>query len=583
MEALTQEPPAKPAAQPSRFDQRRLGLALMVLAALAAGALILWLERGTTYMSDEWGWIDYAGGGSLVDMFKPLNQHLSVFVLLPTKLGLKIWGTSGAFLPFQLMCLAGTLASGFLIYAFARPRVGPLVALAPAMVPMFLGTGSVILLDPLIGLQVVYSLAFGIAAFVALDRGSRAGDIVACVMLILSLSSFSIGFAFLAGVAVAVVLAPDRVRRTYVWLVPALLYGAWRIWANQYDSGAGPELVNVPAVPLYVIDAIPNTVGSLFGLSGLVGIPASSLFLEEIRFEQATVAFVFAALEAAAIVLVARRLAPTKPLSAMFWGTLVALLALWTIQGLVLVTGRTPGEPRYIYPGAVTMTLVVIEAVRRVRFSPFAVAAILSLTVVGIVGNLPRFNNARNLIEYLAPRTLAYTGLIDLVDERDADPDYIVSYDTPNASAGGAFSIPISAYQTISARSGPLGDSEAEIRQLDPSIRNSSDEVMIRMLQLGVVPGVVPGARDCRRVSPRAATEGVSLPRGGVSLRAATATPFLLRRFGPNALIEVGRLEAGQQGALRIPPDRARLPWILQTPRPVPLTVCTLGAPPAQR
>jgi hypothetical protein len=580
MDLSGQEAPRGLGGRIANLDQRRVGLALLGLSLIACTVLILWLERSTTYMADEWGWINYAGGGSIVDMFKPLNQHLSVFVLLPTKLGLKIWGTSGAFLPFKLMCLAGTLACGVLLYAFSRPRVGPLVALAPAMVPMFLGTGAAILLQPLIGLQVIYSLAFGIAAFVALDRKSLAGDVVAALMLILSLSSFSIGIAFLAGVAVVVLVPSDRVRRAFVFVVPALLYGAWRIWANKYGNGAGPELANVPAVPFYFVDAIATDTASLFGLSGLVGIPGTSLFLSGFHFEAATLALVFAAIETAAIVLIARRLARDRPISVMFWGTLAALLALWTIQGLVLVAGRTPGEPRYIYPGAVMMALFVVEAVRRVRFSRFAVAMILSLTVVGIVGNLPRFSYARDLIEYLAPRTLAYTGLIDLVHKKDADPAYIVSYDTPNASAGGAFSIPVSTYEEISARSGPLGDSEAEILERDDAIRNSSDEVMIRLLQLGLSTDAGAASRNCHRVSPGAAGAGTPLPRGGVSLRAAAATPVLLRRFGPNALIEAGQLEAGKPALLRIPRDRVRLPWVLQTPVPVALTLCALGPGP---
>lgn len=578
MDLSGQDAPRGPGGRLANLDQRRVGLVLLILAMIGAAALILWLERGTTYMADEWGWINYAGRGSIIDMFKPLNQHLSVFVLLPTKLGLSLWGTSGAFLPFKLMCLAGTLASGALLYAFSRPRVGPLIALAPAMVPMFLGTGAAILLQPLIGLQVIYSLAFGIAAFVALDRKTLAGDVVACLMLILSLSSFSIGIAFLAGAAVVALVPSDRVRRAFVFVVPALLYGAWRIWANKYDAGAGPELVNVPAVPFYFVDAIATNTTSLFGLSGLVGIPGTSLFLDTFHFEQATLAFVFAAIETAAIVLIARRLAPSRPLSVMLWATVAALLALWTIQGLVLVAGRTPGEPRYIYPGAVMMMLVVVEAVRRVRFSSFATVVILCMTAVGIIGNLPRFSNARNLIEYLAPRTLAYTGLMDLVHNRDADPDYIVSYDTPNASAGGALSIPVSTYKQISARSGPLGDSETEILALGDDIRNSSDEVMIRMLQLSLTPAGSIAPRDCFAVGPRAATTGVRLPRGGVTLRAVSATPVLLRRLGPSALVEVGQLEAGRPALLRIPRDRVRTPWTLQTATPVRLRICPLAA-----
>lgn len=562
-----------------RQDERKLGLILLGLGLAGAATLIFWLSKNNTYMADEWGWIDYAGGGSFVDMFKPLNQHLSVLVLLLTKLGLSIWGTSGAYLPFKFVLVFGVLASGVLVYVFARPRLGPLVALAPAMVPMYLGTATVVLLHPLIGLQIVYSIGFGLGAFVALDRGSKAGDITASVLVVLSLACFSIGIAFLAGVAVAVLLAPSRVRRAYVWLAPAILYGAWRLWANKYGTTGGPELANVPAVPFYMSDSLATTIGSLFGISGLVPVSGTSLFLEGFRFETATVAFVFAAFEATAIILVARRLAPNRPLTPMFWGTLAVLLALWTIQGLVIVGGRTPAETRYIYPGAVALAMFAVAALRGVRITRFAVVVVLALTAVGIIGNLPRWNYGRNLIDYLAPRTLASTGVMQLVGPENADPAYNVSYDTPNAVAAGALSIPASAYYTISARSGPLGYSPAEILELEDPIREGTDEVIVRLLRLDLAGAGPNAARNCERIPANTAGSGVELPRNGAVLQAENGTPVLLRRFATNAHAVVGQLQLGKTAILRIPPDRetARIPWMLETKRPTALSVCPIG------
>jgi uncharacterized membrane protein len=543
-----------------------------------AGALILWLERGTTYMSDEWAWIGYAGGGSVLDMFKPLNQHLSVLVLLLTKLGLDTWGTVGAFFPFELMEVAGVLALGALVYAFARPRVGPLVALAPAMIPMYLGTATVILLQPLIGLQVIYSIAFGVAALVALDRRSTGGDVAACVLTVLSLASFSIGIAFLAGVAVAVLLAPDRFRRAYVFLIPAILYGAWRIWANKYGTANGPELANVPAVPFYYTDSIATNVTALFGLSPLIGAgPGTSLFVKGFRFDAAAMSLVFASLEVAFVVFAARRLQGRRVLSPTFWSTLAVLLVLWTIQALVLVPGRTPGEPRYIYPGVIALALVVVEAVRHVRFTRLAIAAVLVLTVVGIVGNLPRFRYGRELIAYLAPRTLAYTGLMDMAGKR-ADPEFVPTAETPEAAPAGALDIPVGAYQEISARDGALGDSPSKILGLDEGIRDDSDEVLVRMLRLRLTPAPAAESGRCRRLEPRAVRAVARLPAGGAILRAAGGTPVLLRRFGPSSEVEVGTLAAGRPARLRVPRDgeTERIPWIVSTPQPTSLAICPL-------
>jgi hypothetical protein len=174
MDLSEQEAPRGLGGRIANLDQRRLGLALMVVATILAGALILWLERGTTYMSDEWAWIGYASNAPVLDTLRPINGHLSVIPLLVSKLSLSLWGTD--IFPLKIVQLVGVLASGGILYAFSRPRVGPLVALAPAMVPMFLGTGAAILLQPLIGLQVIYSLAFGAGALLAVERGSRGGE-----------------------------------------------------------------------------------------------------------------------------------------------------------------------------------------------------------------------------------------------------------------------------------------------------------------------------------------------------------------------------------------------------------------------
>jgi hypothetical protein len=555
----------------SRLDPRWVGLAALVAAMLAAAALILYLERGTTYMSDEWAWIGYAGEADLADMMRPLNQHLTVLPLLLSKLFLAEWETS--FLPFKLAEVVGVMASGAVVYAFARPRVGPLVALAPAMVPMFLGTATVILLQPLIGLQVIYSIAFGVGALVAVDRGTRGGDLAAAVLACLSLATFSVGIAFLAGLTVAVLLFPDSARRAYVFLVPAILYGAWRVWANKYGTGGGPELSNVPAVPFYYTDSIASTTTAFFGQSFRLGPgPGTSLFVEGFTLEQASAGLVFIAIEVVVIAILARRLARSGPIPAMLWAALATLATLWTIQGLVLVVGRTPGEPRYIYPGAVALALVLAAAASRVRFSRTAVAAILGLTAVGIVGNIPRFKEGRGAIDYHAPRVLAYTGLMDLAGEH-ADPDFVPAIDTPIASPAGALSISTGAYQTIAARYGPYGYTPSQILEQDDEIRHGSDEVMVGLLRLRLTP-TASGTVRCHRARAGGG-EGIALPRGGAVLRSSGATTVYLRRFAADhEHVEVGRLDAGQAMLLRIPLDRSRLPWILEASRPVSLGIC---------
>jgi hypothetical protein len=564
----------RPTERLAGLDPDRAGLVLLALAMVAAVALILYLERGTTFMSDEWAWLGYSSTASFADMFRPVNQHLTVLPLLLSKELLSLWGT--ALLPFEIVEVAGVLASGGAVYAFARPRVGPLVALAPAMVPMFLGTAAAILLQPLIGLQVIYSIAFGVAALVAVDRGTRGGDIAACVLVCLSLASFSIGIAFFAGIAVAVLLSPQRARRAYVFAIPLILYGAWRVWALKYGTGGGPEPANLPAVPLYYVDSIAIATTSLFGRAGMLGPgPATWLFLEGFSFEEAMATLVFAAIEIAFIVFAARRVSRRGPIPVMAWSTLSVLVTLWTIQGLVLVDGRTPGEPRYIYPGAVALALVVVAWAQGIRLSRLAVATVLCLTVVGIAGNLPRFKDGRAAIDFHAPRNRAYTGLMDLAG-KSADPNFYPAVDTPVASPAGALSVSVLGYRELAARYGKLGYLPSQILEQNAEIRHGSDEVMVRMLDLKLMPSDHPDRRRCH-TRPAGAGEEVKLPGGGAFLRADGATTVALRRFSDRAWVPVGTLQAGTPTLLRIPPDRATaIPWLLETRDPVSLTVCSL-------
>jgi hypothetical protein len=579
MEALTQSAPERSEERPGEPDQRRAGLALMVLATILAGALILWLERGTTYMSDEWAWIGYASNASVLDTLRPINGHLSVIPLLVSKLSLSLWGTD--IFPLKIVQLIGVLASGWILYAFSRRRVGPLVALAPAMVPMFLGTGAAILLQPLIGLQVIYSLAFGAGALLAVERGSRGGDIVACLLMILSLASFSIGIAFLAGLALAILLFPDSLRRAYVFVVPLALYGAWWLWAQKYSPANGPEISNVPAIPFYYVDSIASVATALFGRAVMIGPgPGTSLFVQGFTLEQASAFVVFAAVEVVAIFFLARRLARRRPLPPMFWATLGTVLALWTIQALVLTEGRTPGQPRYIYPGAVVLALFVVEAARRVRLSRLAVGIILALTVVGIAGNMPRFKEGRDAIDYHAPRNLSYIGLMDL-EGSNADPNFYPATDTPAASPAGALSVSVQGYQELSARYGGFGYSPERILEQNDEIRHGSDEVLVGMLRLGLVPASEgSGGGGCSTAKTSGGGLKMTLPRGGALLRAGEDTPVFLRRFAAQdgEGVAVGRLEAGRPALLRIPADSARLPWVLEAPRAGSLRVCAIGA-----
>lgn len=557
------------------LDSNRLGLVVLGAAMVASATLLLWLERGITFMVDEWSWVNRAATGSPVELLHPINQHLLLVPLLTAKGLLAAWGMS--LVPFELAQIAGILACSGVVYAFSRRRVGPILALAPAMVPLFLGSSYSVLMQTLLGVQGIYVLVFGIGALLAIERNTRGGDVAACALLTLALASFSSGLAFVAGVAVAVLLSDDRLRRSYVWVVPLLLYVAYRLWALQFGSGGGPQLANVPALPFYFVDSIAASATALFGREALVGKgPGASLFVSGFDLDQAMAALFFAALEVGAIVFAARRLVRRGPIPVTLWSTLAVPIALWLTQGLVLDSVRMPGENRYLYAGAVVLTLAAVELARNVRLSRLGVAAVLGLTALAIAGNAPRLEEGRAGIAYHAIRARAYTGVMDLDGRHAPDPSYIPADDLDLGAGAGALWITVGGYLELSERYGPFGDSPRQIMEEDEEIRHGADLVAVSMLGLRLTPAAALPDRGCFRAAPAAAGELVVLPRGGAVLHASGETPVELRRFAGREAVPLGELAANRPARLAVPADRAR-PWELWARRPVALTVCPLS------
>lgn len=128
---------------------------------VAAAALLVWLLHDVPYVMDEWGLMLRAQGGAPSQIFAPWNGHLLAVGLLLAHFSILFVGSSYSFL--VTLDILGVLACSALVYVFARRRIGPILALAPAMVPLFFsGTSSLygtgIQFTPLLGINGVYSL-----------------------------------------------------------------------------------------------------------------------------------------------------------------------------------------------------------------------------------------------------------------------------------------------------------------------------------------------------------------------------------------------------------------------------------------
>src|SRR3954469_6812401 len=124
-----------------RSDQDRLARTLLRVALAPAAALILYVGRDQTFIQDEWRYVVSDRGWSLGVLFHPQNGHLVVAPRLIYRALVAIFG-AGTHLPEQLVALGLHLGVALMLFVLARPRIGALLALVPAILILFYGSAS---------------------------------------------------------------------------------------------------------------------------------------------------------------------------------------------------------------------------------------------------------------------------------------------------------------------------------------------------------------------------------------------------------------------------------------------------------
>lgn len=561
----------------ARMELRSSTIGLVGLGVAMAGSALLlgWLLHSSPYVMDEWGLMSRARSASASQVLEAWNGHLLAVGMLLAHLSILLDGPSNA--PLVVLDVLGVLACSGLAYVFARRRIGPILALAPAMVPLFFsGTsafyGTGIQFTPLFGINGIYSLNFGIAALLLLERGRRWEDGAACLMLGLSLASFSYGLAFAVGAAVAVAASPARWRRAYVVAVPLVLYGLWRIWAEQHGGAEAEPITaeHIGLAPFYISDSLSASGAGLFGLSELVGRGPAIEFLEHPANSALSFPIFLATLEVALIVVVARTLGRRGLARASLWPPLATLLAMWGSQALVMdPISRMPGDPRYLFAGAVMLALVASEIARGVKLSRFAVGVVLAIAALGALANLPRFREGKQVDDQELAVSRAGGAMIDLAG-RHADPEFVPARDLPEVSK--TMWVGAGDFQAFAKAEGPLASmSIPALRAAAPELREDADLLLSGALGLRLAPAVASGG-VCLAIAPRSEA---ALGPGVFVLRSPEAARVGLRRFGDGAAVQLGKLPAGASRSLAIPPDRLRNPpWRLVNESDARIAAC---------
>ncbi len=550
-------------AEASTTNRTALAWLVLAVAMCVSATWIMIAGNGLTFVNDElfyyaqyvvYGTSDFRhSDGGLEYFLAPSNGHLQ---FLGKLLYRGIFETFGAdYAVFRAVNVAGLMLCVGLFFELARRRVGPWVALVPCLSLLSLGYAWEAFIWAF-DLHTTYALALGLGAILVLQRDDRRGDIAACVLLTLSIAMIELGLAVAVGIAVSVLLRPDRWRRIWIFLIPVALYGCWWLWAAKFDYPA-VELANVKLIPQTVTDALAAIAGSVFGLNPtgegvfepLVGVTGWGLAL--------------AALATAALAWRISRGGVPRTL----WVFLAVVLSYWA---LIAIGGRAPDSSRYIFAGTLLVFLVAADALAGARLPTIAVLAALAIVALAIPPNVAKLGDGRGPQLDDATNSRVEYAMLDLV-EGPIPPEYAPGKDKRVTDRGGVVFTPMPAgeYLEGAERFGHLGMPLDELREQNLERREIADASLVGALGLELEPAQPPpDPAACPSSLEGRAGSSVffDAARRGVLLGSRAERPISVAvgRFGKDGPgLALGKLRAGEWARLAFPPDAAPDRWFV--------------------
>jgi hypothetical protein len=533
------------------WARRNAPIVFLGAALLASAVLLLILTNGLTFFQDTWEFLINRRSIDADALFRPHNEHIVVIPVAIELLLLRVFGMTSATPEYVLLTLA-LLATAALLFVYVRRRIGPWPALIAAVVLLFLGPAWQDILWPF-ELSFVGSVLFGLAMLLALDRRDRRGDLAACGFLAISIGFSSLGVAFVAGAAVDV-FQRRRSRglaRTYVAVIPLLLYAAW--WAGWgHDAERHLTLNNVLTSPRYTLEGLAAVVESLFGLTRFN--PEGALPPDwGLPILVALVAFViYGQLR--------------KPgFSPSLWPVAASAAAYWFLGAFNYIPGREPYQSRYLYAGAVFVLLLAAELLRGVRFDRRALLVAAAVALAAVASNLVSLREGRNQLREQTALTRADLAAIEIA-QRSIDPNFAL---TPEiAGTPSLIDVVAGPYLEAERENGSPAYTSVELATAPAVGRRQADIVLGQALPISTATsaGVEPRPRgDCTTVSGPGAPE-VRLSPGvtRIEVEPGPHASFGLRRFATGGYpVKTEGAPGDSTTLLTIPRDRSRQPWYL--------------------
>lgn len=546
-------------------------------AVAASGVLLLAYQSHLTFYVDDWAFLLDRRGSSVGVFLDPYNNHIVLTPVAIYKGLLELFGMTSA-LPFQIVSTLVFLLSVVLLFVWVRRRVGGWVALLASLLILFLGAAWT---ELLFSFQIVFfgSMAAGIGSLLALERDDRTGDVIACILLLVATSFSELGVPFVVAALVAVALGPSpRLRRFYVPLVPAALYGLWYLgWGHTAESPV--TFHNFVHSPRFVFDAISQNLASLFGLAtpldGETGPTVGGLTWGRILF-------VFA------IALAIWRLWRVGRPSRWLWVVLALGLSYWFLTALNAdPLRRTPTTGRYQYQGVVFVILIVVEFLRGVRLDRRLLAPAAIVTVAAVVSGLIFLNDGYDRRVQASDLDRAKLAAADMGRGHISD-DFVIQLTTSTAPFTAA-----DYYSAVDAFGSPAF-SESELLKSDAADRAAADQLLassqgIKLGPLSAADRRVEAAGHCQTLhgSVSGSTAAATLGAGNYTLSAQkppegagqVGAPVEAARFADQSSVNLGFLDPRAGSALNIPADNSTRPWRLSLPAASAITLCGLATP----
>ncbi len=549
----------------SRWERRALDarwLPWVALAVLCAVAFweIMRAGRGLFFFGDEWAVLLHRRGLSPDTFLRPHNEHVIAIPIAVYKLLLQVFGMT-SYRPYQVAVALVHLITCVLLYLYARPRLGPWIALVPTALLLFLGSAWEDILWPF-QISFIGSVAFGLAMLLAFDARR---DVLAALALLGSLFCSGLGLPVLVIAAVEIALDPQRRRRAWVVVVPALAIGVAVLAGHR---NAVNDYATLSAALRWGLESA----AAGFGAFGGVGIAWGRLLLLA---------------GAVGLVMAARRRGGVPP-RAIAVGA--GLIAYWLASGLSRAGVSPPDVSRYLYASAALLLVLFVTMVPRPQLGRVGAWGLVAATAAFCVAGSGLLREG--VLQRLAPGAVRPEALTALELARDTvAPDYRIDP---------AFSPDLDARSYLDAvrAFGSPAVPVDKLRTVPDTFRRTFDGALTAALGIALTPGTAPdgtvaptvdaaaqgtvtGTGACRRFTPdgAAATLDLALPAGTYALETddGPAANLYLRRladtFGDNPSFV---LPPSTPSLLSLPAARLDDPWRLRVGTQQPVRVCSV-------